>query len=158
VLRSLSNGERVLTGTLILFVGTLSGLYWLRYICHAITRTTYPKDFATAVADANGLQFPESLRKLQSESWETLDSIERSLLRDYRLVCSLLEHTTAFSRQDRIFQVTLLRADYLLMRIVYRLARVTSAPLARLMLGEMAQIVRALAHSMGERTAASSRI
>lgn len=143
----------MLVGTLILFVLTLTAMYWFRYTCLVILRTQTAKDYSRIVAEANGLTFLENGRRIERESRDTLDHIQRSLHRDYELLCSLLRHTTTAGRGSNTFQRLLLRADYFVLRTIYPIARVGSNSLTRYALIEMSSVVRYLAHCMGERAA-----
>jgi hypothetical protein len=147
----------LLVGTLILFVLTLIAMYWFRYTCLVILRTQTAKDYSKVVAEANGLTFLETRGKLEREGRDTLDNIQQSLHRDYELVCSLLQHTSAPGSGSSAFQRVLLRFDYFVMRSLYPVARVGSRSLARYALIEMASVVSYLAHCMGERGAAFYR-
>ncbi len=146
----------MLVGTLILFFCTLTLMYWFRYTCQLILRTRGQKDYSEVVAEANGLSFLENRRRLQSETRDALDTIQRSLHRDYELVCCLLRHSSG-GRENRTFQQILLRVDYLILRTLYCFARLGSGRLARYALLEMANVVGYLAHSMGERAALLTR-
>jgi len=143
----------LLVGTLILFVLTLIAMYWFRYTCQLIMRTQTAKDYSRVVAEANGLTFLENRRRIDRESSDTLDHIQKSLHRDYELLCSLLRHTTTAGCGSNTFQRLLLRADYMVFRSIYPVARVSSGSLARYALIEMTSVVRYLAHCMGERAA-----
>ncbi len=136
---------------------TLIAIYWFRYTCLVILRRQAVKDYSRVVAEANGLTFLESRNKIEREGYDTLDSIQRSLHRDYELVCSLLRHTAVCGRGANTFQRLVLRADYYLFRSIYPVARVSSGTLARYALIEMASVVSYLAHCMGERATAPSR-
>lgn len=144
-------------GTLILFALTPVVMYSLHCMCLGILRTQTAKDYSRIVAEANGLTFLESRRRLEREGREALDNIQQSLHRDYELLCNLLRHTTAFGSGSSSFQRVLLRVDYLVLRSLYLVARVGSRSLARYALIEMARVVSFLAHCMGERAAAFYR-
>jgi hypothetical protein len=80
---------------------------------------------------------------------QTLDTLEASLDRDYRVVTYLLHNTDAyFDLRPQRFVLTL---DFHLMRFCYRMLRGISRDLAKRIVLQMAVIVGQLAHYAGER-------
>src|SRR5690348_7441396 len=105
---------------LILTISAALLVYWFRFCCLGLLRnyadraTTVPKD---------RFNFPAVAERLQSEP--DLDSLHRSLDRDYQIVSYLLRHAAGLGGQSVEHRLLLL--DYKLMQAWYWLTR-RSAP------------------------------
>jgi hypothetical protein len=146
-------------------------LYWFRYTCLLILNTKTTKDYTIQVAKANQLQFPaiqDQLRAVtdtgrmsgiaDSGPALAMDSLQKSLERDYRLLTGLLRHAAQFQVGGVNMEQRMLMIDYQVMKTWYAVARrFSKAGHAAEALQEMADIVAHFANAMGERSAASSR-
>jgi hypothetical protein len=131
-------------------------VYWFRYACLLILSARSARDYATAVAQANALQFPQIQRTLEGAAAELphLDSLRRALDRDYKLLTLLMRHGEESQVAGRQVEQKMLLLDYHLMRAWYTCTRRMSLRRGRRALEEMAHIVRHFAGMMGERRAA----
>jgi hypothetical protein len=134
-------------------------VYWFRYTCLLILSTRVNKEYAEQIARANQLSFLRARDMLAESSngaiaKNSLDTLHRSLDRDYTLLTYLLRHAGQNS-DTQSFEQHMLRADFQLMRMWYAIAGTISPAQARVALLEMASIVNHLANDMGERVATS---
>jgi hypothetical protein len=147
----------VTTFIILISIGLL--LYWFRYLCLLILEDTRGRNYEKQVASANQLVFPQAKALLGDRPWapavaepmaaQTLDSLEASLDRDYRVVTYILHNTAAYlDLRPRRFVLTL---DFHLMRLFYRVVRGISSHMATRAVLEMAVIVGRLAQYAGER-------
>ncbi len=140
----------IITISLVLFV------YWFRYTCFLILSSDSSRNYASQIASANHLSFPDTQLALsgsgvdQGISTRALDSLHRSLDRDFQLLSYLLTHVATYQTASPFFQNRLLAIDYFLITVWYRVVRGTSDRLARVALLEMSFIVEHLAHTMGK--------
>jgi hypothetical protein len=141
----------MLAGILIIALSSAMLIYWFRYSCILILRNRSEIAAASAPVSDSRFNFAAVLERFNSEP--TLDALQLSLERDYRVLKYLIEHAPGLelaSLEDR-----LLMFDYRIMQGVYRLTR-TAAPLqARKALAEMASVLGVLAHSIGQQTSAA---
>ena len=138
---------------LILIVSLVLFAYWFRYTCILLLNARSQEDYAPRVAAANGLSFLDVYENLRSaQNGLALDALHRSLDRDYRVLCYLLQHASGL--KIGLAERRLLLCDYAVMRLWYRVVRRFSCPRARLALEECSQILAYLAHQMGRRAAA----
>ena len=143
----------MLASVLILVVSLVLFAYWFRYTCILLLNARTQEDYAPRIAAANGLSFLEVHGQLQAEpSTVLLDSLHRSLDRDYRILRYLLEHAAGL--KIGLAERRLLLCDYAVMRTWYRMVRRFSPERARNALDECSQILAYLAHQMGRRGAA----
>ena len=147
-------------------------VYWFRYMCLMILRDRGGRNYAGQIASANHLVFLRAKALLAEDDdiaetgkdaqaaasrqvleSQTLDSLEQSLDRDYRVVTYLLHNAVEYSwfRPIEQFVLTL---DFHLMRFCYRMLRGISHRLAKSAVLEMARIIGYLAQSAGERLVA----
>jgi hypothetical protein len=152
----------VVTTTLIIVISVGLLLYWFRYLCLLILRDNGRRNYENQVASANHLLFPRAKALLRDRhdpvgahnaieplAAQTLDTIQASLDRDYRVVTYLLQNTAAYvDMRPQRFVLTL---DFHLMRLCYRVLRGISRDLAKGVVLEMAVIVGHLAQYAGER-------
>jgi len=126
-------------------------LYWFRYSCILMLRSSSAEDPVSEAADSQFtcVQVRELLRG------ETqLEGLERALARDYRLVRYLMEHAAGLnlnSIEDRILVL-----DYRLMQWYYRIARNVAPAQARGALAEMADVLGVLTSRLDQRAGARS--
>ena len=138
-------------------------LYCFRYMCLTILRDRGGRNYAGQIASANHLMFPRAKALLADDDGsdaaadhaeilpvDSLDRLERSLDRDYRVVTYLLNNAAEYSWFQPAAQF-ILTLDFHLMRICYRMLRNVSPRLAKNPVLEMALIVGHLAQSAGER-------
>jgi hypothetical protein len=126
-------------------------LYWFRYSCILMLRNSGVESATTPAADSQFCcwQVKELLR-----TDAQLDRLERALERDYRMATYLIEHAAGLdlnSIEDR-----LLVLDYRVMQWYFRVTRSAAPQCARRALGEMADVVAALAGRLDERAGAQS--
>jgi hypothetical protein len=122
-------------------------LYWFRYSCILLLRHN------PVAADAdNRFGFGRVRQELQADT--NLDSLHRTLERDYRLVMYLVEHAAGLnlpSLEDRLLVI-----DYKVMAIYYRAMKIVAPKQARRALAEMADIVAVLVQHMSEQSGVSA--
>jgi hypothetical protein len=153
----------VIASIFIIVVSMFLFVYWFRYTCLLILSTRINKEYAEQIARANQLNFLRARDLLLSDSSNgaiaknALDTLHRSLDRDYTLLTYLLRHAGQ-NADTQTFEQHMLRADFQLMRIWYALAGTVSPAQARVALLEMASIVNHLASDMGERVATSQNV
>lgn len=142
----------------IIVVSAVLFVYWFRYTCLLILSAQSSRSYARQVAAANQLSFIETRTQLmQEETASPLDTLRRSLDRDYRLLSYLLQHAATYNVNGRPIEERILVLDYHLMNLWFYLTRGISRPMARRALLEMSSIVNHLANVMGERVAVASR-
>jgi hypothetical protein len=132
--------------------------YWFRYACVLILKARSARDYATAVAQANALQFPqiqERLEAITAAQMPSLDVLKRAVDHDYNLLIWLMRHGAEFRVSGRRVEHRMLLLDYKLLRAWYTCSRRVSMRRGRHALEEMVNIVRHFAATMGERATAS---
>ena len=143
----------------IIVVSVILFLYWFRYTCLLILNTRARKDYSGLIAALNQLSFLEA-KDLLNENGEppqlALDSLQRSLDREYKLLVYLLRHGTP-TADGQSFEHGMLRLDFQMMRIWYAVVHRLSPQQARNALLEMASILGHFANAMGERSALAAR-
>ncbi|MBC8166111.1 MAG: hypothetical protein H7Y20_09595 [Bryobacteraceae bacterium] len=102
------------------------------------------------------MSFLDVGQQLSSTDAARLDQLHKSLERDYEVVTYLLRHAAGYNPSNGSFEQFLLRLDYQLMKLWYRIVRTASRPLARRALIEMTSVVSHLANAMGEKAAAAT--
>jgi hypothetical protein len=133
-------------------------VYWFRYTCLLILRTKPAVDYASDVVAANQLAFPEIRARLDGETGAAhLAPLHEALVRDYRLLTYLLEHSAGLTVGGFTLEQRMLMLDFNVMRIWYAVARRLAVPQAQRALQEMSGILDHFANDMGERAAASAR-
>jgi hypothetical protein len=131
--------------------------YWFRYACVLILKARSAWDYATAVAQANALQYPQIQQKLEgitAAQMQSLDVLKRAVDRDYKLLIWLMRHGAEFRVSGGRVEHKMLLLDYQLLRAWYTCSRRVSSRRGRHALAEMVNIVRHFAGLMGERHAA----
>jgi hypothetical protein len=143
----------MMTSILIIAFSGILLVYWFRYCCILLIRTHTEEQAAAAPACDAQFSFVSVRERLRTES--ELDSVRRSLDRDYALFAYLLEHAVglgATSLEDRLLVI-----DYKVMQWWYRLTKSAAPQQARGALDEMATVLGLLVGKMGERAAAKSQ-
>jgi hypothetical protein len=136
----------MLAGILIIALSSALFIYWFRYSCILVLRNRSKIAAESTPINDTRFSFVKVLERLNSEP--TLDALQASLERDYRVLTYLIEHAAGLelaSLEDR-----LLMLDYRIMQGVYRLTRTAAPHQARKALTEMASVLGVLAHSIGE--------
>jgi len=136
----------MLAGILIIALSSALFIYWFRYSCILVLRNRSKIAAESTPINDTRFSFVKVLERLNSEP--TLDALQASLERDYRVLTYLIEHAAGLelaSLEDR-----LLMLDYRIMQGVYRLTRTAAPQQARKALTEMASVLGVLAHSIGE--------
>ncbi|MCC7499877.1 MAG: hypothetical protein IT160_20015 [Bryobacterales bacterium] len=131
-------------------------VYWFRYTCLLILSARTAQDYARRVAEANQLGFLELQPVLAGSADVSLDGIHSALSRDYRVITYLLSHAGNFQDEGSGMERLMLRIDFRVMSVLYRVVPETSPVYARRVLSEMAEIISHFANSMGERQAIGS--
>jgi hypothetical protein len=149
----------VVASIFIIVVSVVLFVYWFRYTCLLILSAKTAKDYARDFAAANQLTFVEARTRLTTDApARVLDDVHSMLERDYRLVVYLLQHAANYQDSTEPFENWMLRFDFRLMGLSYRMARSFSGSMARKTLLEMAGIVNHMANSMGQRVAVSAGV
>lgn len=140
----------MLAGILIIALSSALLVYWFRYSCILILRNR--SEVAAVSVPDNRFSFAEVRERLKSEP--TLDALQASLERDYRVLRYLIEHAAGLelaTLEDRLLMV-----DYRIMHGIYRLTRTAAPQQARKALSEMASVLGVLAQSIGEQAGAQT--
>ncbi len=143
----------VITSVFIVGISLLLFLYWFRYTCSLILSTGLEKDYRREVAEANQLHFLEIERDLDATVDEPLDAMKQCLDKDYRLVTFLQRQTAGGGGEGAILEQVMLRANFRLLSLGYRLSRRLRPNLARRALEEMTRIIGHFANSFGAQAA-----
>jgi hypothetical protein len=133
-------------------------LLWCRYVCSLMLAAQTPRDFRDAVARANSLEFASVLRSLESDevhSTEQLDAFVATLERDFEVVTYLVRHMGGTPGADSGVERWMLRVDYRVQALWYRVMRHMSEVWARRKVDQMALIICHFADLIGERGAPS---
>jgi hypothetical protein len=153
-------GSFVAANTVTVVVTFAVFLGWVRYVCLQILRNHAGRNYAGQIASANHLMFMRAQAMLGGDDYRSetttgediaapsLDRIERSLDRDYRVLTYLIRNAAEYCgfRPERV----VLTVDFHLMKVCYRILRGISTRMARSVVLEMALIVNHLARYAGE--------
>jgi hypothetical protein len=140
----------MITSVLIIAFSVILLVYWFRYCCILLIRTHVEQQMAVAPASDGSFNLSGIRERMRNE--QELDTLRRSLDRDYALFSYLLEHAAglqATSLEDRLLVI-----DYKVMQGWYSLTRTLAPQQARSALEEMATVLGLLVGKMGERAAA----
>jgi hypothetical protein len=140
----------MLAGILIIALSSALLVYWFRYSCILILRNRSEAAAISVSIPDSRFSFAEVRERLKSEP--TLDALQASLERDYRVLRYLIEHAAGLelaTLEDRLLMI-----DYRIMQGVYRLTRTAAPQQARKALSEMASVLGVLAQSIGEQVGA----
>ena len=128
-------------------------LYWFRYTVLLLLSEENVDQHTTVIGQLSVLETRQALRQSQGDL--PLDTLQRALDNDYRMLRYLLDHAAGMGL--RPVEHYLLVLDYRIMRAWYRLTRNASTRQARRALDEMAGVVSHIAYKMGERAASFSQ-
>jgi hypothetical protein len=149
----------MIASVLIIAFSLVLFLYWFRYTCLLVLSAKSVKDYTLQVASANQLGFVEVQNSIAATNApEHLDSLQKSLDRDFKLLMCLLRHAAGFHIGGYDLEHRMLMIDFALMRGWYAVMRHCSVPQAQRALREMSEIVGHFANTMGERGAATAGI
>jgi len=136
----------IIAFALVLFV------YWFRYTVLLLLSEDQAEGQPGVINPVSLLETRETLRRAQGEF--PLDPLHRALEKDYRMLCYLLDHAAGLGL--RPLERFLLRLDYRILCIWYRLARIASTRHARRALEERVGILSYIAYKMGKRAGSLS--
>jgi hypothetical protein len=118
--------------------------YWFRYTCLLVLQARRTRDFAKPVIEAHALTFREVSR-------QAVD-LQRSLDREYEVLSRLVARVAP----EYGFEIVMLRIDYSLMRMWWRITRDHSPRLAGRAASEMRDVLENWASLVGVVAAKSS--
>ena len=147
----------MIASILIIAVSLVLFLYWFRYTCVLILNTRTTRDYGAEVAEANELSFLGVQDLLEGSKAGDLDSLRKSLERDYRLVSHLMTQAGELKVGGDALEAIMLRIDFRLMKITYSISRKLSEAKSRAALEEMSNIVAHFANAFGERVTSSAK-
>jgi|ERR1035437_2492050 hypothetical protein len=133
----------MLASVLIIAFSLVLFLYWFRYSCILLLRNQ--ESSSVSAADSR-FQFGQVQQSLKTAV--ELDSLHRSLQRDYQVLHYLLHHAVGLELES--FEDRLLVLDYKVMQVWYRLTCTAAPRYARRALAEMAGILDVLSRRMTE--------
>jgi hypothetical protein len=124
-------------------------LYWFRYSCVLLRNAHTSEADMTRAAQMNGLVLQSVLLAApNTHDRAGLRNLQELLEKDRRILEFLLEQSGALAVIER----TMLRADYLAMSGVCRIARLACPSIAPLAISEMAATLACLASALGRQT------
>jgi hypothetical protein len=127
-------------------------VYWARYTCLLLIASHRTKDYSKQVAKANQLTCVSLRQDLATvESVDALEPVFQQLQREYSLLTYLLRHSSGAEASAFSLEQWILKLDYAVMGVWFRLVRRVSSTLAREALMELAAIVSRAANAVGER-------
>jgi len=124
--------------------------YWFRYGCLLILAARTARDYSEEVAKSNQLSFRDVRSTLRSGDVTDLDSLHRSLERDFEVIACLSAHTP-LATFDTGFEDAMLKIHFRAMSTWFRLTRRNLRGFALDALEEMSLVVAHFANAMGER-------
>ena len=149
--RNGSGGCEFMVETLLIFAFSLAlFIYWFRYTVLLLLSQEESQARGPVLDQLSLPQTCEALRRMHSEL--ALDRLQAALDGDYRILSYLLDHAAGL--EIKPLEQFLLKLDYRLQRVWYRLLRRASAACAHKALEEMASVLNHIARKMGERVAA----
>jgi hypothetical protein len=132
-------------------------VYWFRYTCRLILNAKPARDYTQQVAAANELRFLEIQQDLPHvRGRRQLDSLQKTLEHDYRLLSFLLRHTATLHPETDGLEQNMLMLHFSLMKAYYALICAISQSKGRLAIQEMGRVVSHFANRMGERAASAA--
>ena len=137
----------MVTSVFIIVISVVLFAYWLRYSCVMLLRSAQDRAETMAAVDER-FSVASVLERLKSEA--DLDSLERTLDRDYHMVTYLIEHAAGLELAS--IENKVLVFDYKLMRLWLRLTRIVAPQHSRGALSEMAAVLSVLVGQMGEQS------
>jgi TPR repeat protein len=149
----------MIASILILFFSLILFVYWFRYTCLLVLSAKSVKDYTSQVATANRLSFVAIQERIAAtDATEHLDSLQKALDGDYRMLTCLMRHAAGFDLGGCDLEHRMLMVDFALMRSWYAVTRKLAIPQAQSALAEMAEIIGHFANTMGERGDATAGI
>ncbi len=130
--------------------------YWFRYSCLLILRTQTAEDYSREVCLANGLSFDLVKGQIEAESNPNLVALYQSLDQDYRIVSKLLDQLALQSPNGNELETKLLRANFRVTQVWFRMSHKLGMPSSIAALEEMAETISHFANSFGEQSAAGA--
>jgi hypothetical protein len=128
--------------------------YWFRYTTLLMLSARTARDYALAVATANGLNFLGVQAQLRETGASDLDRLYELLDRDYAIIARMLTQLSGSTVESGL-ETRMLAIDYRLAGAWYRVSRRFSVESARQALEEMSLVVAHFANSVGEASAAA---
>jgi len=144
----------------ILLIGLSVALfaYWFRYSCLLILRTQTPEDFSGAVSRENGLSFDLVKRQIEATGDANLAELYASLERDYAVVNSLLDQISPSSQSENLLEIKLLRANFRVAQLWFRLSHTFGLRSSISALSEMADTIGHFANTCGQQTCSGAAV
>jgi len=143
--------------TIMIVLSTALLIYWFRYSCRLILSAKPTRDYTEQVAAANELRFLEIQQDLPFvRGRRQLDTLEKSLERDYRVLSFLLRHTVALHAETDFLEQNMLMVHFNLVRAYYVFICAISQSKGRRAIQEMVRVVSHFANCMGERGASAA--
>ena len=136
----------MITSIFIIAISMVLFVYWLRYSCLILLRTSQVRDEMGSVPDER-FSVSSVLERLRTEG--DLDPLERALERDYNVVTYLMEHASVLELAS--VENKLLVLDYKLMRAWSHVTRSVAPQQSRKALSEMAAVLCVLVGQMADR-------
>jgi hypothetical protein len=137
--------------TLLIFGFSLAlFVYWFRYTVLLLLSQDPIQAHGPVMDQLSLARTCEALQRTQNEA--ALDRLQQALDGDYRMLSYLLDH--AAGMEMRPLEQLLLRVDYRVQRMWFRLARRASGAYAHKALAEMAGVLNHIARKMSERVTA----
>ncbi|MBM3761829.1 MAG: hypothetical protein FJW36_16475 [Acidobacteria bacterium] len=144
----------------ILLIGLSVALfaYWFRYSCLLILRTQTPEDFSGAVSRENGLSFDLVKRQIEATGDANLAELYASLEREYAVVNSLLDQISPSSQSENLLEIKLLRANFRVTQLWFRLSHTFGLRSSISALSEMADTIGHFANTCGQQTCSGAAV
>ena len=135
----------MITSIFIIAISMVLFVYWLRYSCLILLRTSQVRDEMGSVADER-FSVSSVLKGLKTAS--DLGPLERALERDYHVVTYLMEHASVLELAS--VENKLLVLDYKIMRAWSHMTRSVAPQQSRKALSEMAAVLCVLVSKMAD--------
>jgi hypothetical protein len=136
----------MIAGILIIAISLILFVYWFRYSCLLLLRSSAERAEGTRVDERFNIARVLEGLKTQAE----LGPLEHALERDYHVLTYLIEHAADLELASVENRILLL--DYKVMRIWSHITRTAAPAQSRRALAEMASILGVLVHKMTEQT------
>ena len=140
------NKRPMIAGILIIAICLVLFVYWFRYSCLLLLRTTTEQVGASALDER--FRVSSVMERLKSNV--ELDPLEGELERDFSILAYLIEHTADIELAS--IESRLLILDYKLMRAWSRLTRTMAPEQSRKAMAEMASVLGVLVRKMSEQS------
>jgi hypothetical protein len=139
----------MLTSVLIIVLSAMLLAYWFRHTCLLLLNSELDARSVRTVVEANNLSVLAVREALEQNSSDALESLERSLDRDFRVMQFLLAQSADLGGAE--LERLVLAIDFRLMQLWYHVTRYASPRASRQALCEMSAIVSCFAGFMGQR-------